>query len=435
MKKNRTFLLLVFLCLLGSSIALVFATENNQSVASPCQLKTNNYAQLVNQEYSAKQSQILKIDEVKPIPEYLGKSIKWLVDAQHEDGSWGAGAHRFQNVKNPKKVSGDPATTSFAAMALLRTGSTPKKGTYAKNVSKALNFVLLAVEASPKNATNITQITGTQPQVKLGQNIDLSMALKFLTRSKTFYNDGTKTDKRISTAMDRCIAMLEGNQSSDGSWNDQAWAPVLQSAMANAALEEVVVTGYGQVDEKKLKKSRAYQKSNVNIDGKAETAKAAGIELYAVASTQRATALESVEVAKRLKKRKQKNRSKKEISKILKDDGYEAEEAEALAEAYVINKAASKRLADDVILKGFGNNGGEEFLSFMMTSESMVESGDEAWTNWHKKMDKMLSKVQNGDGSWSGHHCITSPVFCTTAVIMTLTADRDQAVLQAEKKS
>jgi hypothetical protein len=95
-----------------------------------------------------------------------------------------------------------------------------------------------------------------------------------------------------------------------------------------------------------------------------------------------------------------------------------------LADAYVVNRAANEQLRNDDVLTGFGNNGGEEFLSFMMTSESMVSTGANAWDQWHSKMSKLLSSIQNNDGSWSGHHCITSPVFCTAAVIMTMTADR-----------
>jgi len=45
-------------------------------------------------------------------------------------------------------------------------------------------------------------------------------------------------------------------------------------------------------------------------------------------------------------------------------------------------------------------------------------------------MNERLAKVQNQDGSWSGHHCITSPSFCTASAISCLTADRDVAWLQ-----
>jgi hypothetical protein len=31
-------------------------------------------------------------------------------------------------------------------------------------------------------------------------------------------------------------------------------------------------------------------------------------------------------------------------------------------------------------------------------------------------------RVQNRDGSWSGHHCITARSFCTSAALLTLLA-------------
>jgi hypothetical protein len=109
----------------------------------------------------------------------------------------------------------------------------------------------------------------------------------------------------------------------------------------------------------------------------------------------------------------------------LEKKGMTREEAEVFAEAYVVNRAANERLQDDSVLSGFGNNGGEEFLSYMMTSESMAHTGNTEWDLWHNKMTNLLSSVQNPNGCWSGHHCITSPVFCTAAVVLTMTADRD----------
>ena len=104
--------------------------------------------------------------------------------------------------------------------------------------------------------------------------------------------------------------------------------------------------------------------------------------------------------------------------------GVAAERARKLNEAYAQNQAARKLLQDETVLSGFGNNGGEEYLSYMMTSEALAADGGEDWEGWYQKMHDRLAKVQNPDGSWSGHHCITSPVFCTAAVILTMTADR-----------
>jgi hypothetical protein len=81
-------------------------------------------------------------------------------------------------------------------------------------------------------------------------------------------------------------------------------------------------------------------------------------------------------------------------------------------------------------LSGFGNNGGEEFLSYMLTSESLVLQGGDAWPKWKQKMHTRMAKIQIANGSWTGHHCITSPVFCTAAVVQCLTADRDEELLR-----
>jgi hypothetical protein len=102
-----------------------------------------------------------------------------------------------------------------------------------------------------------------------------------------------------------------------------------------------------------------------------------------------------------------------------------------LADAYDQNRAQIERLSDEQLLAGFGNNGGEEFLSYLMTSETLVIAGGEKFHQWQDKMQGRLAKIQNSDGSWSGHHCITSPVFCTAAVVQCLTADQDAEFLVA----
>jgi hypothetical protein len=40
-------------------------------------------------------------------------------------------------------------------------------------------------------------------------------------------------------------------------------------------------------------------------------------------------------------------------------------------------------------------------------------------------MKTKLLKLQNEDGTWAGHHCITGRVAVTSAAILLLTADRE----------
>ena len=42
-------------------------------------------------------------------------------------------------------------------------------------------------------------------------------------------------------------------------------------------------------------------------------------------------------------------------------------------------------------------------------------------------MTAKLLKLQNEDGTWAGHHCITGRVAVTSAAILLLTADREPA--------
>lgn len=63
-------------------------------------------------------------------------AIQWLLSAQSSDGGWGAGSHAYQQIRDPHEVQTDPATTAFAAMALLKAGGTLEKIHIKKKFSK-----------------------------------------------------------------------------------------------------------------------------------------------------------------------------------------------------------------------------------------------------------------------------------------------------------
>ena len=94
--------------------------------------------------------------------------------------------------------------------------------------------------------------------------------------------------------------------------------------------------------------------------------------------------------------------------------------------------AVIAKLDDKQFVAGFGSNGGEEFLSYMNIGESLVVKGGADWEKWDKSMTENLNRVQNDDGSWSGHHCITGRTFCTAAALNVLTIDRSPATAVAK---
>ena len=374
---------------------------------------------------------------IEEVPVFAQKGIDYLAKVQFENGGWGAGTHANQQMIDATKVQVDPATTAFAAMALLRAGNTLEKGPYSQNLHNALNYILDLVENSPEEGDKITNIEGTQPQVKLGRNIDATMCVQFLIRIETLTRDNKDLNDKISNAIDKCLTKIQQSQDENGNIRGGGWAPVLQSAMANNALELAVSTGR-DVDEDAFYKTRENQKDNMDVSGRTKTEKSAGVALYSVTSVQRATAKETRRAQELIKSGKKdgilSNDDKvttdnlKKVNADLSD-----EEAERIVQAYEQNQATISQMKDDRVIAGFGNNGGEEFLSFMMTSESLVITGGEEWDKWKEKMHNMLSKIQNEDGSWNGHHCITSPVFCTAAAILSLTVENDRDLLIKEK--
>lgn len=88
---------------------------------------------------------------------------------------------------------------------------------------------------------------------------------------------------------------------------------------------------------------------------------------------------------------------------------------------------AKKAFADVEQLVGkdntaFSQAGGEEYLAFHLITETMLQKGGDDWANWFPTIRDKIIGVQNADGSWTGHHCITSRTFCTAAAILVLTA-------------
>lgn len=349
-------------------------------------------------------------------------AIQWLVEAQSPNGGWGAGSHAFQNIRDPHQVQTDPATTAFAAMALLKAGGTLKNNPYKKQIEKALQRILDDIKNRPNNG-RITSLDGTQPQIKLGVHIDASMALQFLTAIRDDVADDMLTGQ-IDKAAEICIDLIQKSQNVDGGWVGGGWAPVLQSAMANNALERA--QDRYEVDVKVIENSRRYQADNINEDG-VKSDDAAGIPLYAAASAQRATAPEAKEVSSTLSSAILENFSSGVIDQAtvvreLESKGYDRGKAERMVNSYAVNQASTKSLQSDAIWDGFGNNGGEEYLSYMLTSEALAHQNADEWKKWKQSIEPKFKQSQNPNGSWSGHHCITSPVFCTAAILQALHA-------------
>ncbi|UUC46453.1 hypothetical protein [Flavobacterium cerinum] len=402
----------------NSETAVVYKQKNSKE--QPCVFMSVMGEQPVAQYASYKNDATVKNG--------IQSGEKWLVTAQNNDGGWGAGSHSNQGEMNPHAVKSDPATTAMAAMALYRMGNTTTKGPYKKQLSAALDYLLQQVESN-KNNEYITQVRGTQIQRKLGENIDAALTLQFLNQVAE-----KNPSQRIEKAIQICVDKIEKSYDNNGKVNGAGWAGVLQSSFASSGLEQAKKNKNIIVNEEKITAARNYQKGNYNAESNtAKTEDGAGIMLYAISSSVRGSASEAKEAEELLAKAKAEGKISK-TAELNRDNlqkiGVSKDKAASYDVAAKVYKAAKVQAMDNTIMNGYGNNGGEEFMSFLQTGESMLVKKDNDWKNWYDNVSGKLIKIQNNNGSWNGHHCITSPVFCTATCLLILTIENDIQSLQ-----
>ena len=358
----------------------------------------------------------------------VDRGLEWVVEAQNANGGWGAGSHQHQHVTNPHAVATDPATTAMVAMAMLRSGTKISGGNYSQNLKKALHYLLNAVETAEPNSANITTQTGTQIQIKLGNNIDVILTSQFLSNIQKEIEHDQALKTRVKKCQQICVDKIQRAQDTNGSIAGSGWAGVLQSSFATNALEAAEASGV-EVDKKGLEKARDFQKGNYNSKtGDVNTDLGAGIVLYSVTGSVRASAKEARKVEEEINKAKREGKLSQNAApsaENLQKIGFDKDDALQHATAYEVYQSAKVEAQRDDVMSGFGNNGGEEFLSYLQTGESMIINKDNTWQNWYDNMSGRLLKIQNNDGSWQGHHCITSPVFCTATCLLILSVNND----------
>jgi hypothetical protein len=358
-----------------------------------------------------------------PTDTAVAKGLKWLVSTQGKDGGWGQDGGETSYVRQGERLESngnDVANTAVVAEALLHTGSTATRGEYREPLQRAVEFILKHVEQSPMEGLAVTDQHGTQIQRKLGPYIDTFMTAKLLAELDGMMGSAT-ANGRVRTDLQKCVAKIEKNQLKDGSWNVAGgWAPILGTSMASQGLAMAQAKGAVRSDMA-LQRVKDYtvQASAAppppaesiktggvvggvpggtaggvlgGIVGSAPSA-AAGVPLY-----QQAQVLEQLS-------RTDEDRKKNEVQ----------------------IKQITAQLGNQQFVTGFGSIGGEEFFSWLNISESLHRTGGPAWQKWNGDMKTKLIKLQNEDGTWAGHHCITGRVAVTSAAILLLTADREAA--------
>jgi hypothetical protein len=369
----------------------------------------------------------------KPLSENVAKGLEWLVRQQQDNGGWAQGEESAQMGRPSGQVKDAPnvGDTCAAILALIRSGSTPKEGPHKDNVRKGLDFVCKSIEGSDGKDLYVTSARGTRLQQKLGNYIDTFLASMVLAEVKEqMADEGGRT--RVLEALETVVSKIQRNQKADGTFGETGWANSLSTAVASKGLNRAAQAG-APVAMVALDRAQAEGQRGFGKDGRFDAGASAGVDLYANASsltkmressnTYRAN---GDELRRKLNDDKTPAEKKEEIRKTI--QSYEDNE-KILAAA---QQATVQKLNDPRFIAGFGSNGGEEFLSHMNIGESLVVDGGKAWEEWDKKMTENLNRIQNADGSWTGHHCITGRTFCTSAALLCLMVDRAPVPLAAK---
>jgi hypothetical protein len=367
-----------------------------------------------------------------PVSLAVRNGVDWLVSVQGADGGWGQDGGETSHVRsgeNLETAGNDVANTAVATQALLRAGHAPTQGKYRERVRRGVEFILGHVEASPPEGLAITSVTGSQIQRKLGPYIDT-----FLTSMLFAEIDGqmgdAKSNQRVRLALEKCVRKIEQNQQHDGSWNiSGGWAPILGTSMASRSLFLAEKKGV-EVEPAVMAKVDEYTKDSMRVNAGGYVSRpvdagtyrggvvggvgGAGGGVGTVTETIRVEAAPPAVAASAGVPLYQGAQALEQLSRTEKDRETNAEEIAAVTDA----------LRSDTFTSGFGSMGGEEFFSYLNISDSLHRAGGEPWNKWNADMKTKLVKLQNQEGSWAGHHCITGRVAVTSAAILTLLVEQ-----------
>lgn len=374
--------------------------------------------------------------EPKPLSDNVKAGLMWLVEQQHQDGGWSQGEESAGMGRSMDKIKDIPnvGDTCMAALALIRSGSTPSDGDYARNIVAAVEYVCREVKESEDGTLYVTKTRGTRLQMKLGTYIDTFLASMLLAEVRGNMPD-EKGEAMVLAGLDKVMDKIEKNQRDDGTFGGSGWANALSQSMAAKGFNRMAQVGV-KVDEKVRERFETNGRSNFDsVSGSFSTKGSAGVDLYSSAANLGAmqdSANTNTELRAKLEDKvanggTKDEREKARVTLARFDDNQKDLDA---AQDAIVEKLNDKRF-----IAGFGSNGGEEFLSYMNIGESLVVKGGENWEKWDKEITANLNRIQNKDGSWTGHHCITGRTFCTSAALLVLMTDRAPVPIAAKVKS
>jgi hypothetical protein len=288
----------------------------------------------------------------------IDAGLKYLVENQHADGSFGTGAYK-----------GNTAVTGLGALALLAGGHVPDAGTHAKAASLALYNVLS--QEDPKQPGFLSNPRATPHGPMYGHGY----AALFLAKIHGQLKDKKRADK-VGKALERAVALIVKCQNREGGWR---YLPVSQDADLSVTACQVAALAAAQeggieVPKRTLEKAVEYVK-------KCQDLKSGGFRymrlMVGVADGKTAFARTAAGVASLY------------AAGVTK--GPEIEKGVAFLLKY---KPEPARLPDMYY-----------FYGHYYAVQALARAGGDAWKEWYPYVRKQLLERQDRDGSWMDRIC------------------------------
>jgi hypothetical protein len=296
----------------------------------------------------------------------IDRGVEWLMKTLHREGGCGV------DIGQPSDIG----CTAMVGLSLMSLGNTPIEGEHSRTLRRIVAFMLRKVETMPND--DITSATSTQLQNKIGRHAHSFFAALFLSQ---ILGEGWDP-KPVRAALDKLVKVIVKMQTNDGNWAGNSWAPVLGTVTGWLSLRGADFVGIkvGSSPHKTAEHLEKQMKQQIGSGGWMHTLykNATGIRvLYELG-------LDNDEIAKK---------AFGDVLQLVKKDN-----------------------------TAFAQAGGEEYLAFHLITETMLQKGGKDWATWFPAVRDRIISVQNRDGSWTGHHCITSRTFCTAAAILVLSS-------------
>jgi len=293
----------------------------------------------------------------------IERGVRFLVREQAKDGSWRSGGGYG---------SYPVAMTGLAGLALVSAGSTPVRGPHAKQVRRAVSYLL-----SKQQPNGLIAAPAEEPRTMYSHGF----SVLFLAQVYGMEEDATR-QQRLKTALRRAIALIGRSQSRDGGW---LYTPDAQGDEGSVTITQVQALRACRnaglhVPKQVIDKAVRYIERSQRSDG--------GIA-YRVRSRRSRPALTAAACA------------------VLYNAGtYDSNVAHRCFD-YAWRHCQPTQ-----------SRGGHWFYTQLYMSQAVWQKGDKYWLRYYPDVQRSLLRLQQGNGSWQGDR--TGLVYGTAIALLIL---------------